>query len=80
MTDEQIAATHGYLPLTIAIAPKKRCSTLCNNITLILRSGSRTRPPKYRGVLQSWNAYWNANSKQITPPTSDASMLCDTVM
>jgi hypothetical protein len=51
-----------YLPSTIAISPRKQCSTSCNSITPILRTGLRMRPLRYRSVRRSWNAFMNANT------------------
>src|SRR6266480_256215 len=54
----------GYLPCTIATAPSRQCSTSCNNITPISRSGLRMRPPRYQGGQRSWDAFMSAS----TPP------------
>jgi len=63
MTDEQLAAMHRLLPYTIAISPRKQCSTSCNSITAILRRGLRMRPHRYQGARRSWNAFMNVNNK-----------------
>src|SRR5882762_5142561 len=67
----------GYWPYTIAISPRKQCSTSCNSITPISRSGLRMRPHRYQGALRSWNAFMSANNKtwSVAASTNDVTRI-----
>jgi len=47
MNDEHLAAMHKLLAEYHRKLAKQQCSTLCNNITSILRSDLRMRLPRY---------------------------------
>src|SRR6266403_525774 len=67
----------GYWPYTIAISPRKQCSTSCNSITPISRSGLRMRPHRYQGALRSWDAFMSANNKtwRMAASTNDVTLI-----
>src|SRR5258708_2208460 len=67
----------GYWPYTIAISPRKECSTSCNSITPISRSGLRMRPHRYQGALRSWDAFMSANNKtwRMAASTNDVTLI-----
>src|SRR5713226_4249489 len=68
---------------TIAISTRKHCSTSCNCITPISRSGLRMRPRRYQGARRPWDASVNSNNKkprrcrQMTYPEAKLARMSD---